>query len=116
MNETGHEAPPAGDRAAESAEQPMPTKPASGGEVRRLAHAPGERYTAAAPAVAAGPTRRRRAIAATGVTIGVAMATFVLTTFDIDPGLLVIGVAGGWLTGLAVAGGLPAGRGDDAGA
>jgi hypothetical protein len=115
MNETGHEAPPAGDRAADSAEPPKPTT-SSGGEVRRLAHAPGERYTPAAPAVATALTPRQRALAVIGVTLGVALATFVLTTFDIDPGLLVIGIAGGWLTGLAVAGGRRAGTGEDAGA
>ncbi len=49
------------------------------------------------------------------VALGTAIVTFALTTFDIDPGLLVIGVAGGWLTGLALAGGVGMGRGPNAG-
>jgi hypothetical protein len=41
--------------------------------------------------------------------------TFALITFDIGPGLLVLGLAGGWLTGLAIAGGARAGKGEGAG-
>jgi hypothetical protein len=99
---------------ATSAQSGAPKAPA-GGEVRRLDRAPGERYRAAAPAPKPGPSRRRRLGAAMGAALGTAVVTFVLITVDIGPGLLVIGLAGGWVTGLALAGGARAGRGDDAG-
>lgn len=67
------------------------------------------------PGSGAGPTRSRRVLAAVGVALGTAAVTFALTSFDVDPGLLVIGLAGGWLTGLALAGGAGMGRGPNAG-
>lgn len=85
-----------------------------GGEVRKLDRAPGERYRQPV-APDAGPSRARRLGAAAAVAVGTAVVTFVLITFDIGPGLLVIGLAGGWLIGLALAGGAPAGKGADAG-
>ncbi len=86
-----------------------------GGEVRRqLDRAPGERYRQPAPAIG-GPSPTRRLGVAAGVTIGAAVVTFALITFDIGPGLLVIGIVEGWLTGLALAGGAPAGKGAGAG-
>jgi hypothetical protein len=63
----------------------------------------------------AGPSRPRRAAAAVAVAVGTAIVTFALTGFDVDPGFLVIGLTGGWLTGLAVAGGAGMGRGANAG-
>jgi hypothetical protein len=87
-----------------------------GGEVRRLDRAPGERYGAAPePPRPGGPTRTRRLLAATGVALGTAAVTFLLTGFDVGPGLLAIAGGGGWLTGLALAGGAPPGRGAGAG-
>ena len=92
-----------------------------GGEVRRLERAPGERYGAAGgpglpkPSSGAGPSRSRRLAAALAVALGTAVVTFALTTFDVDPGLLVIGLAGGWLTGLALVGGVGVGKGPNAG-
>ena len=91
-----------------------------GGEVRRLERPPGERYrTALEPGApkpdSTRPSRPRRVAAAVAVALGTAIVTFALTTFDIDPGLLVIGLAGGWLTGLALAGGVGMGRGPNAG-
>jgi hypothetical protein len=49
------------------------------------------------------------------VALGTAAVTFALTTFDIEPALLVVGIAGGWLTGLALAGGVGMGAGPNAG-
>jgi hypothetical protein len=92
-----------------------------GGEVRRLERAPGERYRgtdgpgAPKQGSGAGPSRRRRITAALAVALGTAVVTFVLTTYDVGPGLLVIGIAGGWLTGLALAGGAGMGAGPNAG-
>ena len=54
--------------------------------------------------------------AAVVVAAGAAVVTFGLVTFDIGPGLLVVGIAGGWLTGLAITDGARAGKGDGAGA
>lgn len=80
-----------------------------GGEVRRLDRAPGERYLAnsggAPEPVPTGPSRSRRLARAVAVALGTAVVTFALTTFEIEPGLLVVGLAGGWLTGLAFAAG-----------
>ncbi len=84
-----------------------------GGEVRKLDRALGERYRPSGPPTAR-PSRGRRFGIATAVALGTAAITFALSTFDIGPGLLVIGLAGGWLTGLALAG-APAGNGTDAG-
>lgn len=92
-----------------------------GGEVRRLERAPGERYRTAdgqgspTPGSGAGPSRSRRVSWALAAALGTAVVTFALTTFEVDPGLLVIGLAGGWLTGLALAGGVGMGAGPDAG-
>lgn len=92
------------------AERPVP------GEVRRrLDRAPGERYRTPAPAPGPGPSRARRLGYAAVAEAGTAIAVFALVTFDIDPGLLVIGLAGGWVTGLAITGGRRAGTGADAG-
>jgi hypothetical protein len=88
-----------------------------GGEVRRLERAPGERYRTTdgqgspTPGSGAGPSRSRRVSWALIAALGTAVVTFALTTFDVDPGLLVIGLAGGWLTGLALAGGVGTGAG-----
>jgi hypothetical protein len=87
-----------------------------GGEVRRLDRAPGERYGAApGKPRPGGPTRARRLIAAAGVALGTAVVTFLLTSFDVGPGLLAIAAGAGWLTGLALTGGARPGRGDGAG-
>lgn len=88
-----------------------------GGEVRRLERAPGERYRQAngSEPKKPDPSRRRGVAAALVVALGVAVVTFALTTFDIDPELLIIGLAGGWLTGLALAGGLGMGGGPGGG-
>jgi hypothetical protein len=86
-----------------------------GGEVRKqLDRAPGERLRQP-DTPPRGPNRSRRVAAGVGVAVGVAVVTFALITFDIGPGLLVLGVAGGWLTGLALAGGARVGTGDGAG-
>jgi len=116
MNGPGHEA---------QADEDARSQPAAGGDVRRqLDRAPGDRYRrvetdgadGADGAAGRGATRTRRAIAAAAVAVGTAVVTFALITFvDIGPGLLVLGVAGGWLTGLAVAGGARATHGEDAG-
>jgi len=82
--------------------------------VRQLDRAPGERYRQPANPKP-GPSRNRRLGWAAAVALGTAVVTFALITFDIGPGLLVLGIAGGWLTGLALAGGAPAGKGEDAG-
>jgi hypothetical protein len=110
MNEAGHEAQA---RQDERAGAPRPTP----GDVRRqLDRAPSERYrdNAAKPADPKA-SRRKRLGAAAGVAVATAIVVFLLISFDIGPGLLVVGIAGGWLTGLAAAGGAPAGKGDDAG-
>jgi hypothetical protein len=87
-----------------------------GGEVRRLDRAPGERYGGTPPARgSSGPSRARRLLAAAGVALGTAAVTFLLTGFDVGPGLLAIAAGGGWLTGLALTGGARAGRGAGAG-
>jgi len=125
MNGPGHEAQPEGrDGAtpgADAADAAEP-RPTAGGDVRRqLDRAPGDRYrrveTDGADGTAGrGATRTRRLLAAAAVAVGTAVVTFALITFvDIGPGLLVLGVAGGWLTGLAVAGGARATHGEDAG-
>ena len=86
-----------------------------GGEVRKpLDRAPSERYRQPV-SPKTGPSRNRRLGAAAAVAVGTAVVTLALITFDIGPGLLVLGLAGGWLTGLALAGGAPAGKGVDAG-
>ena len=91
------------------------TSATPGGEVRKpLDRAPGDRYRQPA-SFKAGPSRNRGLGAAVAVAVGTAVVTFALITFDIGPGLLVLGLAGGWLTGLALAGGAPAGKGVDAG-
>jgi hypothetical protein len=105
MNEPGQDAAGSGDHDA----RPAADRP--GGEVRKLLdRAPGERYRASQPP-AAGPSSNRRFGRAVAVALGTATVTFALVTFDIGPGLLVIGLAGGWLAGLALAGGAPAGKG-----
>lgn len=80
-----------------------------GGEVRRLDRAPGERYLAnssGTPGPAStGPSRSQRLRRGLLVALGTAVVTFALTTFDVDPGLLVVGLTGGWLTGVALAAG-----------
>ncbi len=109
MNEPGHEAHASGRDGAE------PTSPTAGGEIRKqLDRAPGERYLAAA-SPAAGASRTRRLGIAAIVALGTAVVTLALITFDIGPGLLVLGIVGGWLTGIALAGGAPAGKGAEAG-
>jgi hypothetical protein len=84
---------------------------------------PGDRYRQPA-AGTAGPrtsstaipaSRTRNLAAATAVAVATALVTFAVITFDVGPGLLVLGIAGGWLTGLALAGGAPATKGEDAG-
>lgn len=94
-----------------------------GGEVRRrLDRPPGERYRgAAATGGSAGaepgrPARRaRRRAFAVGVTLVAAIAIFALVTFDIGPGIIVLGIVGGWLVGVALTGGARPGTGEDAG-
>jgi hypothetical protein len=91
-----------------------------GGEVRRLDRAPGERYAQQAGATGpgaprAGWSRRRRVATAAGAALATAVVTLLLAGLDVGPGLLAIGAGGGWITGLALAGGEPAGRGPDAG-
>jgi len=117
---------------ADAVEAAKPTtrgpRTTDGGETRRLLdHAPGDRYrqpadgtTGTAGATAKtneSPSRAhaRRIAAGAAVAIGTALITFALITFDIGPGLLVLGIAGGWLTGLALAGGARAGHGEGAG-
>lgn len=131
MNEAGHEALERQDEApsasggelagegpkpttAEAAEAPRPTP---GEQRRQLDRPPSERYKAVETGAGAttASSRSRRLGAAAGVAVATAIATFLLITFDIGPGLLVVAVAGGWLTGLAAAGGAPAGQGEDAG-
>ena len=101
-----------------------------GGEVRRLDRAPGERY-ALDPArsgppsgppgsrppgqTSAGPSRRRRVGAAVVVALATAVVVFVLAGLDIGPGFLAVAAAGGWLTGLALAGGALSGKGQEPG-
>jgi len=112
MNGPGHEA---------QADEDARSQPAAGGDVRRqLDRAPGDRYrrveTDGANGTAGrGATRTRRLLAAAAVAIGTAVVTFALITFDIGPGLLVLGIAGGWLTGLAIAGGARATQGEEPG-
>ena len=115
MNGPGHEA---------QADEDARSRPAAGGDVRRqLDRAPGDRYRrvetdgadGADGAAGRGATRTRRAIAAAAVAVGTAVVTFALITFDIGPGLLVLGIAGGWLTGLAIAGGARATQGEEPG-
>jgi hypothetical protein len=120
MNEAGHEAQ---EQQAEARQAPKP----STGEVRRqLDRAPSERYRAAeagtgtkgskaTSATSVNASRNRRTAIAAGVAAASALVTFALITFDIGPGLLVIGLAAGWLTGLAAAGGAPVTKGEDAG-
>jgi hypothetical protein len=96
-----------------------------GGEVRRLDRAPGERYAAGAGATGPGTpgpgtppvgwSRRRRVVTAAGAALATAAITFLLAALDLGPGFLAVGAGGGWITGLALAGGEPAGRGGDAG-
>jgi hypothetical protein len=97
-----------------------------GGEVRRLDRPPGERYAPKAPAPGtpggSGPggrghgwSRRRRIVAAAAAALGTAVVTFLFAGFDLGPGFLAIGAGGGWITGLALAGGEPPGRGAGAG-
>lgn len=94
-----------------------PRRATAGGEVRRLDRAPGERYQQRVAVVPSrGATRARRLSFAILAALGTAVVTFALITVDIGPGLLVLGLAGGWLTGLAMAGGARSGSGDDAGA
>jgi len=93
---------------------PRPTT--QGGEVRRqLDRAPGDRFRTPEPPKPAGPSRRRRVGGAVAVALALSVVTFGLITFDIGPGLLVVGIAGGWLVGLAMAGGARARTGDGAG-
>ena len=107
MNEPGHE--------ARTGEHDDAVKTSPGGDVRRpLERAPGDRHRQAVSPTAA-PSRQRRLAAALAVAIGTAVITFALITFDIGPGLLVLGLAGGWLTGLALAGGAHVGTGEGAG-
>jgi len=47
--------------------------------------------------------------------LATALVTLVLAGLDLGPGFLAIGGGGGWITGLALAGGEPPGRGEDAG-
>ena len=107
---------PSASAAADS--RPTPSTSANaGGDVRKpLDRAPGDRFRPPTTSTSV-PTRspRRQLAAAAGVAIGTAVVTFALITFDIGPGLLVLGLAGGWLTGLAAAGGARAGHGDTAG-
>jgi hypothetical protein len=117
MNEAGHEARTGRDEASAPGTGAGARAPGrvTGGDVRRqLDRAPGERYRQPEPA-AARPSRARRIGAAAALALGSAVVTFALITFDIGPGLLVIGLAGGWLTGLTLAGGAPAGMGEDTG-
>jgi hypothetical protein len=96
-----------------------------GGEVRRLDRAPGERYAPGAGATGPGTpgpgrprvgwSRRRRVVSAAGAALATAAITFLLAGLDLGPGFLAVGAGGGWITGLALAGGEPAGRGRDAG-
>ena len=112
MNGPGHEA---------QADEDARSRPAAGGDVRRqLDRAPGDRYrrgeTDGTDGTAGrGTTRTRRLLAAAAVAVGTAVVTFALITFDIGPGLLVLGIAGGWLTGLAIAGGARATQGEEPG-
>lgn len=86
-----------------------------GGEVRRrLDRPPGERYRQPDES-APPPSRARRLGIALAAAVGIGLATFALVTVDLGPGLLVVGLTGGWLAGIAAAGGSPAGRGADAG-
>ena len=84
-----------------------------GGEVRRLARAPGERYTEVATAAAPLP-RRLRLLRAVVASAGAAIIVLLLTGIDIGLGLLAVAAGAGWLVGLLLAGG-PAGQGADAG-
>ena len=105
---------PSASAAADS--RPTPSTSAhAGGDVRKpLDRAPGDRFRPPTTPTSV-PAPRRQLAAAAGVAIGTAVVTFALITFDIGPGLLVLGLAGGWLTGLAIAGGGRAGKGEGAG-
>jgi hypothetical protein len=94
-----------------------------GGEVRRLDRPPGERYapgkgspgTPGSGPSPSGWSRRRRVAAAVGAALATTFVTFLLAGLDVGPGFLAIGAGAGWITGLALAGGEPPGRGADAG-
>ena len=99
---------------------PTPATVAAPGRLDRV---PGERYrgssTTAPPSGHASSvpwSRRRRVGLAVVVALAGGAVVLLLGGLDVGPGLLAIGAATGWLTGLAMAGGASPGRGSDAGA
>ncbi len=90
-----------------------------GGEVRRLDQAPGERYARdpvpSGPPTPPAPVRRQRIGAALVAALATAIVTLLLAGLDVGPGFLAVAAGGGWITGLALAGGAAPGRGEDAG-
>jgi hypothetical protein len=93
-----------------------------GGPASRLERPPGERYARSAPSAGPGPavpapwsTGRRIAASIAAAAAG-GLALLLLGGIDLGPGLLAVTAATGWLTGLALAGGAPPGRGAGTGA